>query len=51
MSEREVLAVLLETSDERIEHLELVDGLTHSDAVSVAMTEARARLGLLKSRL
>ena len=50
MSERDVLAVLLETSDERIEHLERVDGLTHSDAVSVAMTEARARLGLLQAR-
>ena len=47
MSEREVLAVLLETDDERIEHLELSEGLTPSDAVSVAMTEARARLGLL----
>jgi hypothetical protein len=50
MTERDVLAVLLETDDERIEHLELVDGLTHSDAVGVAMTEARARLGLLQAR-
>jgi hypothetical protein len=47
MTEREVLAVLLETDDYRIEHLERVEGVTHSDAVSVAMTEARARLGLL----
>jgi hypothetical protein len=49
MSEREVLAVLLETKDERIAELE-AEGLTHSDAVSVAMTEARARLGLLQAR-
>lgn len=49
MSEREVLAVLLETRDERIAELE-AEGLTHSDAVSVAMTEARARLGLLSPR-
>ena len=46
MTERETLAVLLETSDERIAELE-AEGLTHSDAVGVAMTEARARLGLL----
>jgi hypothetical protein len=44
MSEREVLAVLLATSDERIEHLELVEGLTHSDAVGVAMAEAQLRI-------
>ena len=49
MSEREALAVLLETDDERIAELE-AEGLTHSDAVSVAMTEARARLGLLSPR-
>lgn len=50
MQENKTLAILLETSDERIEHLELVEGLTHSDAVSVAMTEAMARLGLLEAR-
>jgi hypothetical protein len=50
MSEREVLAVLLETSDERIAELEAEGLMTHSDAVSVAMTEARARLGLLQAR-
>jgi hypothetical protein len=49
MSERDVLAVLLETDDERIAELE-AEGLTHSDAVGVAMTEARARLGLLIPR-
>ena len=49
MTERDVLAVLLETDDERIAELE-AEGLTHSDAVGVAMTEARARLGLLIPR-
>lgn len=43
MSEREVLAVLLETRDERIEELE-AEGLTHSDAVGVAMAEAQLRI-------
>lgn len=49
MNDNEVLAVLLATNDERIAELE-AEGLTHSDAVSVAMTEAQARLGLLNPR-
>ena len=43
MTEREVLAVLLETRDERIAELE-AEGLTHSDAVGVAMAEAQLRI-------
>ena len=50
MTERETLAVLLETDEERIAELEAEGLMTHSDAVSVAMTEARARLGLLIPR-
>ena len=43
MSNSEVLAVLLETSDERIAELE-AEGLTHSDAVGVVMAEAQLRI-------
>ena len=43
MTEREVLAVLLETDEERIAELE-AEGLTHSDAVGVAMAEAQLRI-------
>lgn len=43
MSNSEVLAVLLETDDERIAELE-AEGLTHSDAVGVAMAEAQLRI-------
>ena len=43
MGNSEVLAVLLETRDERIEELE-AEGLTHSDAVGVAMAEAQLRI-------
>jgi len=50
MNDKDKLAILLETDDARIEYLETVENLTHSDAVSVAMTEAMARLGLLEKR-
>lgn len=43
MSERDVLAVLLETDEGRIAELE-AEGLTHSDAVGVAMAEAQLRV-------
>lgn len=43
MNDNEVLAVLFATSDERIAELE-AEGLTHSDAVGVAMAEAQLRI-------